>query len=128
MQELGRIYKNVGYGGTFIKWLWEDDPQPYNSFGNGSAMRVSPGGFAASSLEEARYLLALVTRVSHNHLEGMKGAEAIAAAVFLAKSGKSKDEIRTFIVENYYNIGFTLDQIRKLYKFDVSCQGSLCFR
>lgn len=125
MKELGRIYKNAGYGGTFIKWLWADDPQPYNSYGNGSAMRVSPCGYAANSLEEAKNLSAMVTRVSHDHPEGMKGAEAIAVAVFLARTGKSKEEIREYVVENYYDIGFTLDQIRKNYKFDVSCQGSV---
>ena len=125
MQELGRIYKNAGYGGTFIKWLWAEDPQPYNSFGNGSAMRVGPCGFAAKNLEEARLLSAKVTEISHNHPEGMKGAEAIAVAVYLARSGKSKEEIRNYITSNYYEIGFSLDEIRKSYKFDVSCQGSV---
>jgi len=125
MQELGRIYKNAGYGGTFFKWIWAEDPQPYNSFGNGSAMRVGPCGFAAANLEEAKALSTAVTKVSHNHPEGMKGAEAIAVAVFLARSRKSKEEIRTYIHENYYDINFTLDQIRKEYKFDVSCQGSV---
>ena len=125
MQELGRIYKNAGYGGTFIKWIWAEDPQPYNSYGNGSAMRVGPCGFAAANLEEAKAFSDSVTKVSHDHPEGMKGAEAIAAAVFLAKSGKSKEEIRAYILDNYYDIGFTLDQIRKKYKFDVSCQGSV---
>ena len=125
MQELGRIYKNAGYGGTFIKWLWDEDPQPYNSFGNGSAMRVGPCGFAAKNLDEARLLSAKVTEISHNHPEGMKGAEAIAVAVYLARSGKSKEEIRNYITSNYYEIGFSLDQIRKSYKFDVSCQGSV---
>ena len=125
MQELGRIYKNAGYGGTFFEWIWAEDPQPYNSFGNGSAMRVGPCGFAAENLEEAKALSAAVTLVSHDHPEGMKGAEAIAVAVFLARSRKSKEEIRTYIQENYYDINFTLDQIRKEYKFDVSCQGSV---
>lgn len=125
MQELGRIYKNAGYGGTFIKWLWAEDPQPYNSFGNGSAMRVGPCGFAAKNLDEARLLSAKVTEISHNHPEGMKGAEAIAVAVYLARNGNSKEEIRNYITSNYYEIGFSLDQIRKSYKFDVSCQGSV---
>ena len=125
MQELGRIYKNAGYGGTFIKWLWAEDPQPYNSFGNGSAMRVGPCGFAAKDLDEARLLSAKVTEISHNHPEGMKGAEAIAVAVYLARSGKSKEEIRYYITSHYYEIGFSIDQIRKSYKFDASCQGSV---
>ena len=125
MQELGRIYKDAGYGGSFFKWLFAEDPQPYHSFGNGAGMRVGPCGFAAKTLEEAKELSAMVTRVSHDHPEGMKGAEAIAAAVFLAKSGESKEEIKAFIEENYYKIGFTLDGIRKRYTFDVSCQGSV---
>ena len=125
MQELGRIYKNAGYGRTFIKWIFSDDPQPYNSFGNGSAMRVGPCGYAAKTLDEARDLSSKVTRISHDHQEGMKGAEVIAAAVFLARTGKSKEEIRAYIQENYYEINFTLDQIRKTYMFDASCQGSV---
>ena len=125
MQELGRLYKNAGYGGNFYKWIWSDDPKPYNSYGNGSAMRVGPCGYAATSLDEAKAFAAAVTEISHNHPEGMKGAEAISAAIFLARSGKSKEEIRNYIQENYYEIGFTLGQIRKAYKFDVSCQGSV---
>ena len=125
MQELGRIYKYAGYGGSFYMWLWAEDPQPYNSFGNGSAMRVGPCGFAAKNLDEAKLLSAKVTEISHNHPEGMKGAEAIATAVYLARNGKSKEEIRDYITANYYEIDFTLDQIRKSYRFDVSCQGSV---
>lgn len=125
MQNLGRRYENAGFGRSFIKWIFTDDPQPYNSYGNGSAMRVSPCGYAASSLDESKELSAMVTRVSHNHPEGMKGAEAVAVAVFLAKNGKSKEEIRSYIRDHYYESDFTLDQIRKNYKFDVSCQGSV---
>ena len=125
MQELGRKYKNAGYGGNFYKWIWNADPQPYNSYGNGSAMRVGPCGYAAASLDEAKEFSAKVTEISHNHPEGMKGAEAIAVAIFLARSGKTKAEIRDYVVDNYYDINFTLDQIRKTYKFDVSCQGSV---
>lgn len=125
MQGLGRAYRNAGYGGSFSKWIMEPDPKPYNSFGNGSAMRVSPCGFAADSIEKAKELSALVTKVSHNHPEGMKGAEAIAVAVYMAKSGESKEAIREYIEENYYKLEFTIDGIRKDYKFDVSCQGSV---
>lgn len=125
MQELGRAYKNAGYGGSFYEWIWEEDPQPYNSWGNGSAMRVGPCGFAADSIEQVKELSAAVTKVSHNHPEGLKGAEAVAVAVYLAKTGESKDAIRKYIEENYYEIGFTIDGIRKTYKFDVSCQGSV---
>ena len=125
MQELGRIYRNVGYGPKFAKWIWMNHPKPYNSFGNGSAMRVGACGFAAKSLEEAKKLSAKVTEISHNHPEGMKGAEAVSSAIFLARNGKSKEEIQKYILDNYYQITFTLDRIRKSYKFDVSCQGSV---
>ena len=125
MQRLGRKYKDAGYGRSFYKWIFEDDPQPYHSYGNGSAMRVGPCGFAAESLEEAKELSARVTRISHDHPEGMKGAEAIAAAVYLAKAGRTKEEIREHILEHYYDIEFTIDGIRDSYAFDVSCQGSV---
>lgn len=125
MQELGRMYKNAGYGGTFIQWICSKDPKPYGSFGNGAAMRVSPCGFAAKSVDEAKQLSEMVTKVSHNHPEGLKGAEAIAVCVYLAKNGKTKDEIRNYVKENYYDIDFMIDGIRSSYKFDVSCQGSV---
>ena len=94
MQRIGRRYPNCGYGGRFIHWMFTDDPQPYNSFGNGSAMRISPVGFAARDAEEAKLLSAAVTAVSHNHPEGMKGAEATAVAIVLARQGRTKEEIR----------------------------------
>lgn len=125
MQEIGREYLNCGYGKRFLNWLLSDNPLPYNSFGNGSAMRVSGCGFAAFSLDEAKLLARRVTIVSHNHPEGIKGAEAVACAVYLAKTGKSTEEIKEYIIENYYNIDFTLDEIRQNYNFDVSCQGSV---
>ena len=89
MQELGRKYPHVGYGGKFHRWIYADDPHPYNSFGNGAAMRVSPAGFAASSLGEAISLARAVTKVTHNHPEGMKAAEAVSAAIYMARSRKS---------------------------------------
>ncbi len=125
MQELGRVYKNAGYGKSFVEWLQAENPQPYESYGNGAAMRVAPCGYVAKNLPEVKELAAAVTKISHNHPEGMKGAEATAVAVFMAKSGRSKDEIKGFIQEYYYKIEFTLDQIRKNYKFDSSCQGSV---
>lgn len=125
MQRLGRRYRNAGYGGSFIEWIFADDPQPYHSYGNGSAMRVGPCGFAAASLEEAKDLSARVTRISHDHPEGMKGAEAIAVSVYLAKAGRTREEIRQHILQNYYDIDFTIDEIRDGYQFDVSCQGSV---
>ena len=125
MQELGRIYRNAGYGGTFFKWIWADHPFPYNSFGNGAAMRISPCGYAAGSLEEAKALSAAVTRISHDHPEGMKGAEAVATVIYLARTGSSREEIRQYIEDNYYSLDFTIDQIRPRYQFDVTCQGSV---
>ena len=125
MQELGRKYPNAGYGGKFHRWIYADDPRPYNSYGNGAAMRVSPAGFAASSLEEAISLARAVTRVTHNHPEGMKAAEAVSTVIYMARSGKSMLEIRDFIESKYYKINFTLDSIRPTYSFDVTCQGSV---
>lgn len=112
MQSVGRNYPDCGYGGSFYNWMFSDNPKPYNSYGNGAAMRVSPAGFAATSLEEAKELSRLVTEVTHNHPEGIKGAEATAVAIYLAKSGSSILEIRDYINDNYYPMNFTLDDIR----------------
>ena len=126
MQELGNRYPNVGYGGNFIAWLREDEPQPYNSWGNGAGMRVSPVGLYARTLDEALALAALTASVSHNHPEGVKGAQAIAACVFLCKEGKSKAEIKEYIEKTFdYNLNRSIAEIRPRYEFDVSCQGSV---
>lgn len=125
MQEFGRKYPKAGYGGRFSKWLLSSDPQPYNSFGNGAAMRVSACGFAATSLDDAVALARAVTEVTHNHPEAMKAAEAVAAAIYMAKTGLSLIEIRDYIEQHYYKINFTLDSIRANYSFDVTCQGSV---
>ena len=124
-QQYGNRYPRAGYGGSFKRWLQSSRPHPYHSYGNGSAMRVSPCIDAAGSLREALDLARESALPTHNHMEGIKGAEAVAAAGFLAKSGKSKDEIRAFVSDCYYNIDFTLDSIRPFYQFDVSCQGSV---
>lgn len=128
MQRLGRKYPNAGYGKMFSKWLMSDHPQPYNSFGNGSAMRVSPVGLYANSLEEALELARITASVSHNHPEGIKGAQAIAGCVFLKRNASwgGEEEIRQFIKEKVgYNLDFNLDVIRDAYGFDVTCQGSV---
>ena len=125
LKKYGRMYPHAGYGGRFKKWLFSEDREPYYSYGNGAAMRVSPCGFAAKTLEEAVAMADAVTKVTHNHPEGMKGAAATAAAIFLARSGKTREEIREYIVRNYYPLNFTLDEIRPTYTFDVSCQGSV---
>ena len=111
MQRIGRQFPDCGYGARFYHWMFSDDPQPYNSFGNGSAMRVSPVGFAARDVEEAKKLSAAVTCISHNHPEGMKGAEATAVAIVMARQGKSKEEIRT-AMEAYYDLGTSGEEYR----------------
>jgi len=124
-QNYGRKYPYRGYGTQFQKWLDADNPAPYNSFGNGSAMRVSPIGIAGQSLEEVLDMAKQSAQVSHNHPEGIKGAQAIASAVFLAKQRKSKEEIKQFIEENFhYNLHRSINDIRLNYHFDSSCQGS----
>lgn len=125
MQEVGRPYPDCGYGGMFITWMYADQPQPYNSFGNGAAMRVSACGFAASTIEEAKQLSKKVTEVTHNHPEGIKGAEATTVAIFLAKTGKNILEIRDYINDHYYPMNFTLDGIRDSYEFNGTCQGTV---
>ncbi len=112
MQRIGRQYPNCGYGVHFIRWMFADNPQPYNSCGNGSAMRVSPVGFAARDVEEAKRLSAAVTHISHDHPEGMKGAEATAVAIVMARQGKSKEEIRAEM-EKYYELSTSVDAYRK---------------
>ena len=125
MQEIGRPYPYCGYGGMFRRWIYSDNPAPYNSFGNGAAMRVSACGFAAKTLDEAITLSRKVTEVSHNHPEGIKGAESAAVCVFLAREGKSILEIRDYVNERYYPMNFTLDGIRDNYKFNETCQDTV---
>ncbi|NMA13738.1 MAG: ADP-ribosylglycohydrolase [Clostridia bacterium] len=125
MQEIGRPYPNCGYGGMFYEWMYSDNPQPYNSFGNGAAMRVSACGFSAGSLEEAIMLSKKVTDVTHNHPEGIKGAEATAVAIYLARTGNSIPEIRDYINDNYYPMNFTLNGIRDTYQFNETCQETV---
>ena len=126
MQELGRRYPRAGYGGNFDWWLRQENPQPYNSWGNGAGMRVSPVGLYAKTLDDALELAEISASVSHNHPEGIKGAQAIAASVFLCKDGKSKQEIKEYVEETFgYNLSRTIDDIRPNYYFDVSCQGSV---
>ena len=112
MQRIGRQYPNCGYGARFIHWMFTDDPQPYNSCGIGSAMRVSPVGFVARDVEEAKHLSAAVTCISHDHPEGMKGAEATAVDIVMARQGKSKEEIREEM-EKYYDLNTSVDTYRK---------------
>ena len=126
MQMLGNKYPRAGYGESFGFWLRQEDPQPYNSWGNGAGMRVSPVGLYAKSIDEALKLAELTASVSHNHPEGIKGAQAIAASVFLCKEGRSKQEIKRYVEDTFgYNLNRTIAEIRPNYCFDVSCQGSV---
>ena len=126
MQRWGRKYPNAGYGGMFYYWLKEKDPKPYNSFGNGSAMRVSSVGWLYDTLEETRHMARLTAEVSHNHPEGIKGAEATASAIFLARTGKSKDEIHDYIVKEFgYDLSRTCDEIRPTYHHVETCQQTV---
>lgn len=124
--EYGRKYHGRGFGGRFRAWLKSNDLKPYGSFGNGSAMRVSPVGVAYNDIDTVLEVAKQSAEVTHNHPEGIKGAQATAAAVFLAREGKSKEEIKKYITSTFnYNLSFTLDEIRPTYEFDVTCQGSV---
>lgn len=126
MQDFGRRYPKAGYGSGFKNWLFSENPQPYGSFGNGSAMRVSPVGYAFKKIEDVRIEAEKSAEITHNHPEGIKGAVAVASAVFLARTGCSKQEIKNYIESNFnYNLKRTIDEIRPSYHFDVSCQGSV---
>ncbi|MDR0707105.1 MAG: ADP-ribosylglycohydrolase family protein [Treponema sp.] len=122
----GRTYPHRGYGGHFKAWIYADDPKPYNSWGNGSAMRASPIGWCCDSIDDVLAEAKKSAEVTHNHPEGVKGAQAAAAAVYLARTGKSKDEIKKFIVDRFdYDLDRSIDEIRPAYDFDISCQGSV---
>ena len=125
MRRLGNLYAGCSYGALFYEWLTDEAMPAYHSFGNGAAMRVSPCAFAAKTLEEALDMARIVTAVTHDHPEGIKGAEATTAAVFLAKSGATKKDIKAYIEENYYALDFSLDSIRPTYEFNVTCQGTV---
>ena len=125
MQELGALYPDAGYGSRFTAWLTQKEPRPYQSFGNGAAMRVSATAYVGQSQEEVADLARAVTVISHNHPEGLKGALATATAVFLARTGQSQKAIKEAICANFYNVNFTLAEIRDSYSYDVTCQGTV---
>jgi ADP-ribosylglycohydrolase len=119
-------YPTAGYGGTFLWWASSRRREPYQSWGNGSAMRVSPVAYAHSTLEEVLAAAKRCAEVTHNHAEGVRGAQATAAAVFLARTGSGKEDIRRYIEEQFgYFLDETLDELRPTYQFDVSCQWSV---
>ena len=138
MVSFGEKYPYAGYGGMFRRWLFDHqsmvtmdgkqntERMPYNSFGNGSAMRVSPVGWAFDTLEETLRVAKISAEITHNHPEGIKGAQATAAAIFMARSQKTKAEIKDYIVQNFgYDLSRTCDEIRPDYQFDVTCQGTV---
>lgn len=126
LKYFGNRYPNAGYGGRFMKWLMQESPEPYGSWANGSAMRVSPCAWVADSLEEAQDLAKTSAIVTHNHPEGIKGALATSDAIYLSRIGATKDEIRNHIEVRYgYDLSLSLDEIRPYYKFDISCKGSV---
>ncbi|MBC6010598.1 ADP-ribosylglycohydrolase family protein [Catenibacterium faecis] len=126
MQSWGRRYPHEGYGGYFRHWLTARRPEPYNSFGNGSAMRVSAAGWLYDSLEKTRVVAKATANVTHNHPEGIKGAEATASAIFMARNGSSKEEIKKYIEnEFHYDLNRTLDEIRPNFHMDETCQKTV---
>ena len=126
LKNIGNAYPNAGYGGSFSGWLMQENPQPYDSWANGSAMRVSPVAWAGESLEEVQKLAKMSAVISHDHPEGIKGALSTADAVYLARIGASKDEIRDHIEIRYgYDLSRTLDEIRPFYSFEVHCKKSV---
>ena len=126
MLALGNAYPNAGYGARFIQWLDSKDPQPYGSYGNGSAMRVSSAAWLFDDIDSVRRAARLSAEVSHNHPEGIKGAEATASAIFLARDGYSKEEIKQYIIDNFgYDLSRTCDEIRPDYRHVETCQQTV---
>lgn len=126
MKELGNRYPDAGYGGRFSYWLGSRNAQPYDSWGNGSAMRVSAAGWVSESLDVVEFVAAETAKVTHNHPEGIRGAVATAGCILLARQGASNEDIRRYAEERIgYDLSFTLDEIRPSYEFDVSCRGSV---
>ena len=126
MKKWGRAYPDAGYGAAFIHWLFTDYTGPYNSWGNGSAMRTSSAGWLYDTMEETRAAAKAAAEVTHNHPEGIKGAESVSAAIFLARTGHSKEEIKDYIVREFgYDLSRTCDEIRPGYHHVESCQETV---
>ena len=126
MHKWGMKYPDAGYGGMFYRWLHSKHPEPYGSYGNGSAMRVSAAGWLCDTLEETRHIARLTAEVTHNHPEGIKGAEATASAIFMARNGSNKEDIRAYIIQEFgYDLSRTCDQIRPTYHHVESCQQTV---
>lgn len=125
MQRFGKLYPDASYGRAFKSWLKEKNPSPYNSFGNGSAMRVSPVAYFAKNIDEVKMLSKEVTAVTHNHVEGIKGAESTAVAIWMALNKCSKEEIKGFIEENYYKLDYDYNDLKANYIFNETCQKTV---
>lgn len=126
MKRWGRKYRNAGYGGKFIKWLFSEDSKPYNSFGNGSAMRVSAAGWLYDSLDRTKEAAKATAEVTHNHPEGIKGAECTACVIFLARNGSSKEEIKEYVIREFgYDISKTVDETRPFHIMNATCMDAL---
>jgi len=125
-RDYARRYPHCGFGGGFAAWATSPDPKPYNSFGNGSAMRVSAVGFFHDTIEKVLREAKASSEVTHNHPEGIKGAQATAAAVFMARTGSTKSEIKDYVTKQFgYNLDRRLDDIRETYEYDITCQGTV---
>ena len=124
MREIGQRFPTCGYGAKFFEWMYSEDPKPYYSFGNGAAMRVSPVSYFARDLSHAERLAEKVTRVTHNHPEGIRGAKVTAGLGYLALQGESKEMLRAY-AEKFYDISFSLDTIRPTYSFRISCMETV---
>lgn len=126
MKRWGQKYPNAGYGARFINWITSENPEPYGSWGNGSAMRVSAAGWLYDSLERTRSVARATAQVTHNHPEGVKGAECTASVIYMARTGSSKDEIEEYVIHEFgYDISGTVDELRPLHRHDESCMDAL---
>ena len=121
-----RRYPYAGYGGRFFQWIHSDHPRPYGSYGNGSAMRISPVAWAANNINELKELSDTFTGITHNHPEGLKGALTVATCIYMAIHGSSKEEIKEYAIKQYPEIStLNLDDLRRNYRFNETCQGSV---
>ena len=125
MRDIGNRFPNMGYGGIFRKWLGDATQGPYNSWGNGAAMRISAAGWFGKDITEVKRLSYMVTSVTHDHIEGIKGAEATAVAIWMARNGRSKDDIAEYIKNNYYTNCDCVEDLQTDYEWDSSCQGTV---
>ena len=125
VKETAQKYVNAGYGPSFLRWINSNSSLPYNSYGNGAAMRVSPVAYVSNSLEETIKLSDFVTSITHNHEEGLKGARCIATSIYLLLHGATKNEVKEYVEKNYYQLNFAYQDLVQNYKFEISCQKSV---